>query len=130
MLVEAARRLDGCLRSTDTVARIAAGRTTRDDLMTGSTLGRMGGDEFVVVLGGLRQAEGAAKVADRLHGAFSQGFRVKGHDVFVSLSIGIAMCADGNSTPDDLLREADTAMYRAKGLGPSRTEVFSPDMRT
>jgi diguanylate cyclase (GGDEF)-like protein/PAS domain S-box-containing protein len=129
LLVEAARRLDGCLRSTDTVARIAADRAPRD-LMTGSTLGRMGGDEFVVVLGGLRQTEGAAKVADRLHGAFSQGFRVRGHEVFVSLSIGIAMCADGDSTPDDLLREADTAMYRAKGLGPSRTETFSPDMRT
>jgi PAS domain S-box-containing protein len=129
LLVEAARRLDGCLRSTDTVARIAAGRTPRD-LMTGSTLGRVGGDEFVVVLGGLRQIEGASKVADRLHGAFSQGFRVRGHEVFVSLSIGIALCADGDSTPDDLLREADTAMYRAKGLGPSRTEIFSPDMRT
>jgi PAS domain S-box-containing protein len=131
LLVEAARRLDGCLRSTDTVARIAAGgRTTRDDLMTGSTLGRMGGDEFVVVLGGLRQADGAPTVSDRLHGAFSQGFRVKGHEVFVSLSIGIAMCPDGDSTPDDLLREADTAMYRAKGLGPSRTEIYTPDMRT
>jgi PAS domain S-box-containing protein len=129
LLVEAARRLDGCLRSTDTVARIAAGRTPRD-LMTGSTLGRVGGDEFVVVLGGLRQTEGAAKVSDRLHGAFSQGFRVKGHEVFVSLSIGIAMSPDGDSTPDDLLREADTAMYRAKGLGPSRTEVYTPDMRT
>jgi diguanylate cyclase (GGDEF)-like protein/PAS domain S-box-containing protein len=129
LLVEAARRLDGCLRSTDTVARIAADRAPRD-LMTGSTLGRMGGDEFVVVLGGLRQTEGAAKVADRLHGAFSQGFRVRGHEVFVSLSIGIAMSATGDTTPDDLLREADTAMYRAKGLGPSRTEVFSPDMRT
>jgi PAS domain S-box-containing protein len=130
MLVQAARRLDGCLRSSDTVARIAADRTTRDDLMTGSTLGRMGGDEFVVVLGGLRQAEGAPKVADRLHGAFSQGFRVKGHEVFVSLSIGIAATTDGDTTPDDLLREADTAMYRAKGLGPSRTEIYSPDMRT
>ena len=130
MLVQAARRLDGCLRSSDTVARIAGDRTTRDDLMTGSTLGRMGGDEFVVVLGGLRQADGAPKVADRLHGAFSQGFRVKGHEVFVSLSIGIAVSTDGDTTPDDLLREADTAMYRAKGLGPSRTEIYSPDMRT
>jgi predicted signal transduction protein with EAL and GGDEF domain len=98
--------------------------------MTGSTLGRMGGDEFVVVLGGLHQADGAAKVAERLHMSFSQGFRVRGHEVFVSLSIGIASSADGDTTPDDLLREADTAMYRAKGLGPSRTEVFSPDMRT
>jgi PAS domain S-box-containing protein len=130
LLVQAARRLDGCLRSTDTLARLPAERTSRDDLLTGSTLGRMGGDEFVVVLGGLHQAEGAAKVADRLHGAFSQGFRVKGHEVFVSLSVGIAVNADGNTTPDDLLREADTAMYRAKGLGPSRTEVYSPDMRT
>jgi PAS domain S-box-containing protein len=130
LLVEAARRLDGCLRSTDTLARIAAGRTPREELMSGSTLGRMGGDEFVVVLGGLRQADGAAKVADRLHGAFAQGFRVKGHEVYVSLSIGIAGNKEGNSTPDDLLRAADTAMYRAKGQGPSRTEVFSPDMRT
>jgi PAS domain S-box-containing protein len=130
LLVEASRRLDACLRSSDTVARVAAGRTPREALMTGSTLGRMGGDEFVVVLGGLRQTNGAAKVADRLHGAFAQGFRVKGHEVFVSLSIGIASNNDGNSTPDDLLREADTAMYRAKGMGPSRTETYSPDMRT
>jgi PAS domain S-box-containing protein len=129
LLVEAARRLDGCLRSTDTVARIAADRTARDEMMTGSTVGRVGGDEFVVVLGGLRQSDGAGKVADRLHGAFSQGFRVRGHEVFVSVSIGIAT-NDPASTPDDLLRAADTAMYRAKSAGPSRTETYSPDMRT
>jgi PAS domain S-box-containing protein len=129
LLVEAARRLDGSLRSSDTLARIAGARAPREDLMSGSTLGRMGGDEFVVVLGGLHQADGAAKVADRLHSAFSQGFRVRGHEVFVSLSIGIASNTDGIDTPDDLLRAADTAMYRAKGLGPSRTETFSPNMQ-
>jgi diguanylate cyclase (GGDEF)-like protein len=69
-------------------------------------------------------------VADRLHGAFAQGFRVKGHEVFVSVSIGIASNSDPASTPDDLLRDADTAMYRAKAAGPSRTESYSPDMRT
>ncbi len=128
LLVEASRRLDGCLRSTDTVARIGA--SAREQLMTGSTLGRMGGDEFVVVLGGIHQTDGASKVSDRLHAAFSQGFRVKGHEVFVSLSIGIASNSDPASTPDDLLRDAHTAMYRAKTVGPSRTEVYSPDMRT
>ena len=127
LLIQAATRLDGCVRSTDTVARFGGAIPT--SAMQGSTVGRVGGDEFVVVLGGGNQAKGAALVADRLHGAFAEPFDVSGHELFVSLSIGIAISDARTEHAEDLLREADTAMYRAKSRGPGRTEFFESNMR-
>jgi PAS domain S-box-containing protein len=124
LLIQASARLDGCVRSTDTVARIAGGST-----VPGSTVGRVGGDEFVVVLGGMNQAAGAPTVAERLHAAFAEKFDVCGHEVFVSLSVGVAISGPQTERGEDLLREADTAMYRAKAAGPARTEFFRHDMR-
>ena len=127
LLIQAATRLDGCVRSTDTVARFNVAIPA--SAMQGSTVGRVGGDEFVVVLGGSSQAKGAALVADRLHAAFAESFDVSGHELFVSLSIGIAISDARTEHAEDLLREADTAMYRAKSRGPGRTEFFRSTMR-
>jgi PAS domain S-box-containing protein len=127
LLIQAAARLDGCVRSTDTVARFNA---VRGSSIPGSTVGRMGGDEFVVVLGGVNQAQGAQLVADRLHAAFNEPFDVSGQEVFVSLSIGVASSGPHTEHAEELLHEADTAMYRAKALGPARTEFFTVDMRS
>jgi PAS domain S-box-containing protein len=128
LLIQAAARLDGCVRSTDTVARYNG--AVAGSSMPGSTVGRVGGDEFVVVLGSINQGNGAQLVADRLHAAFASPFSVSGHEVFVSLSIGVAISGPHTEHGEDLLREADTAMYCAKAIGPARTEYYTADMRS
>ena len=115
------------MRSTDTVARYT---TVKGTSIPGSTVGRMGGDEFVVVLGGVNQAQGARQVADRLHAAFQEPFNVSGQEMFVTLSIGVATSGPHTEHGEELLHEADTAMYRAKAHGPARTEFYTVDMRS
>ena len=127
LLIQAAARLDGCVRSTDTVARYT---TVKGTSIPGSTVGRMGGDEFVVVLGGANQAQGARLVADRLHAAFQEPFNVSGQEMFVTLSIGVSTSGPHTEHGEELLHEADTAMYRAKAHGPARTEFYTVDMRS
>ncbi len=128
LLIQAAARLDGCVRSTDTVVRLSG--PPQSNAMPGSTVGRVGGDEFVVVLGGSNQGKGAQLVADRLHAAFAAPFEVRGQEVFVSLSIGVTISGPHTEQGEDLLSEADTAMYRAKGAGSGRTEFFTVAMQT
>ena len=127
LLIQAAARMDGCVRSTDTVARFT---TVKGTSIPGSTVGRMGGDEFVVVLGGVNQAQGAQLVADRLHAAFQEPFNVSGQEMFITLSIGVSTSGPHTEHGEELLHEADTAMYRAKAHGPARTEFYTVDMRS
>lgn len=127
LLIQAAARLDGCVRSTDTVVRLSG--PPQSNAIPGSTVGRVGGDEFVVVLGGVNQGKGAQLVADRLHAVFAAPFDVRGQDVFVSLSIGITISGALTEHGEDLLREADTAMYRAKAAGSARSEFFTAAMQ-
>ena len=129
LLVKAAQRIEACLRTDPAAARVSDS-ASRDALVAGSTVARMGGDEFGVMLGGVGQALAALRIADRIHAAFTVPFNVGSGEIFTSLSIGIAISgqtdiADG----PDLLRGADTAMYHAKSLGPARTEVFTTGMR-
>jgi diguanylate cyclase (GGDEF)-like protein/PAS domain S-box-containing protein len=100
------------------------GENTRED----ETLARIGGDEFVVVLEEVPDAESVIAVAERLHEALRQPFRLEDQEIFVSASIGIAVGTGGERTAEDLLREADTAMYRAKTLGRAQTRVFDSSM--
>jgi diguanylate cyclase (GGDEF)-like protein/PAS domain S-box-containing protein len=110
LLDAVARRLEGCLRPSDTVARL-------------------GGDEFTVLLEDLRDAAEARAVAERVHDALREAFVLDGRPVFTTASVGIAVGATG-ATPESLLRDADTAMYRAKSRGRARCEVFDPTMHT
>jgi predicted signal transduction protein with EAL and GGDEF domain len=128
LLIQAAGRLDGCVRSSDTVVRLSG--PPQSNAVPGSTVGRVGGDEFVVVLGGFNQGKGAQLVADRLHAAFAAPFEVRGQEVFVSLSVGVTISNPLTEHGEDLLREADTAMYRAKTAGSGRTEFFTVAMQT
>lgn len=120
LLLGVAKRLESCLRATDTVARLAPETFT---------LARMGGDEFTVLLDELRDPDDAERTAQRIIKAFSEPFVIGGKEVFTSASIGIAPGSSSYCHPEEILRDADTAMYRAKSLGKARYEVFSADMR-
>lgn len=119
LLIGVANRLEKCLRSTDTVARLGES----------FTVARLGGDEFTVLLDYLKDPDDAKKAADRLMKTLASPFIVGGKEVFTSVSIGIALSNSAYEQPEDMLRDADTAMYRAKSLGKARYEVFDADMR-
>ncbi|MFQ4134830.1 EAL domain-containing protein [Nodosilinea sp. PGN35] len=89
---------------------------------------RLSGDEFVVLLNGIAGVEQAIQVAERLLAEVRQPFALKDRDVFVSASIGIALCTPRHQTGADLLRDADIAMYRAKAGGKGRYALFDPQM--
>ncbi len=119
LLLGVAHRLEKCLRSTDTVARL--GETF--------TVARLGGDEFTVLLDDIKDPGDAKRAADRMMKALASPFILGGKEVFTSVSIGIALSTSAYEQPEEMLRDADTAMYRAKALGKARYEVFDADMR-
>ena len=90
----------------------------------GDVVARLGGDEFVVLLEPLDVQASAVGIADRVIAAVSEPIMVDGQQVFVGASAGVAISQDGGLDPDALLHEADVAVYRAKGSGRGRTEVF------
>lgn len=122
LLVAASQRLSTSLRTIDTVAR---GDTDGDD----DTTARLGGDEFVILLDDIRKIDDAELVAERIKAQMSQPFEINGHEIVTTVSIGIATCQDGDVRADELLRDADTALHRAKAGGKSRHVIFSHDMR-
>src|SRR5919112_1919208 len=109
LLVGIAHRLEACLRPGDTVARL-------------------GGDEFTILLEDLASTDDAIEVARRVQEAVTQPFNIGGHEVFTTASIGIALSETGYERAEDLLRDADTAMYRAKMQGKKRHVVFDKAM--
>jgi diguanylate cyclase (GGDEF)-like protein len=118
LLIGLARRFDGALRSTDTISRFSGEHT----------LARLGGDEFTVLLDGVRNASDARVVAERLLSAAALPFTLQGRELFSSISIGIVLSDPRYEHADDMVRDADTAMYEAKALGKARCEVFDTSM--
>ena len=119
LLVGVATRLEKCLRATDTVARLGQG----------CIVARLGGDEFTILLDDLKDPSDARQAAERLMKAVTAPFILSGKEVFTSVSIGIALNNPSYDEPEEILRDADTAMYRAKSLGKARYELFDADMR-
>jgi diguanylate cyclase (GGDEF)-like protein len=111
LLIEVARRLEGCLRAGDTLARL-------------------GGDEFIILVDDIDGEPAACAVAERVLRAFDSAFTLAAREVFASVSIGIATSRSADDRPEDVLRNADIAMYRAKELGKQRYELFSPELLT
>ncbi|MDP1826257.1 MAG: EAL domain-containing protein [Archangium sp.] len=109
LLVAIARRLEGCVRLVDTVARL-------------------GGDEFVVLLDESREPDGATRVANRIIEELARAFVIGSRELFTGASIGIALSSQHYKTPGELLRDADTAMYRAKAEGRGRFVIFDGAM--
>jgi diguanylate cyclase (GGDEF)-like protein len=106
---------------------IAAGARIRANVGPGDLVARLGGDEFTVLLSDLTDRRRAAETADRIRTAFDRPFAVGLHEVFTSVSIGIAF-TDAEESAQDILRHADLAMYQAKARGRSRHEVFDAGM--
>jgi len=113
------QRLQESLRATDLVCR----------LEHDATLARLGGDEFTILLDHVGSAKDAEAVAARLQTAVANPFDLGGCEVFTSISIGIVMSDARYGSAQDMLRDADTAMYRAKALGKARCVVFDTSMR-
>jgi len=94
----------------------------------GDTVARLGGDEFAMLVEGVDDPVASGALADRVQRELSQPFEVNGQEVFTSASIGIALGGVQDHKPEDLLRDADTAMYRAKVLGSAGHAVFDISM--
>lgn len=109
MLREVARRLQACLRPND-------------------TLSRYGGDEFVLLIGDLASPDGILAVVGKLRAALDSPIPVASQDLYAAVSIGIALYPADGHTAGALLRNADTAMYRAKTLGRNQYQFYAPDM--
>jgi len=128
LIIEISRRLGNCLRFEDTLSRPAAqpgcGFHQGDEV-----LARLGGDEFTILVGSIQDPADAMRVANRIQDALGP-FTVEGREVFISASIGIALSTTPRATAEELLRDADIAMYRAKTLGKSRCEFFDQEMHT
>jgi PAS domain S-box-containing protein len=124
LIIQVSKRILYSLRLQDVVARPATGSTwkAKDD-----TLARLGGDEFTVLLDDIRDASDGVRVAERIQSSFAEPFVICGQDVFITASIGVTANSAHDPTAD-LLRDADTAMYRAKLHGGARCEVFDQAM--
>jgi len=119
LLVGVAQRLRSGVRGQGASGRLAG---------SASTVVRLGGDEFAILVEGINQPDDAALIAERILKYLGASFYLEGRQVFVTASIGIAMGSSAD-TPEDLLRNADTAMYHAKAHGRGRFEIFNQGMR-
>lgn len=115
LLVEVSRRIGSCLRPSDTVAR------------AGDVLARLGGDEFTILIEDMRDVSDAIRIAERIQEVVSVPVLLGEHEVVIGASIGIAVSATGFERADDLLRDADAAMYRAKKRGKGGHEVCNAE---
>ena len=111
LLVELSQRLQGNMRAVDTVARL-------------------GGDEFAILLDGISSINDATDIAERIQNSLKVPFDLNGHEFHTSASMGISYSMQAYDRPEDVLRDADTAMYRAKANGKARYEVFDSQMHT
>jgi diguanylate cyclase (GGDEF)-like protein/PAS domain S-box-containing protein len=111
LLREIAARLRECMRPSDMVARL-------------------GGDEFTILVEGSYDLSEVTRIAERIQHKFSIPFDLQGHEVYSSASIGILHASKGHDTPEEIMRDADTAMYQAKKAGKARHEVFDDRMHS
>jgi diguanylate cyclase (GGDEF)-like protein len=109
---------------------IAIGRRLELGMRRGDTLTRLGGDEFAILADDIRDLGDAILLAERVRLDLRAPFNLGGHEVFATASVGIALGSKDRERPEDLLRDADTAMYRAKAQGKERFVVFDQAMHT
>lgn len=111
LLIAIARRLENCIRHQDTIARL-------------------GGDEFAILLEEIQDINDATAIANRIQGALVAPFLLNQQEIFMTVSMGIALGSLNYDHIEDVLRDADTALYRAKVMGKAQYAVFDPTMHT
>jgi len=110
LLITLGERLVGCMRVADTVARF-------------------GGDEFTILMESINGPADVTRATDRINEAIGAPFTIEGQDIFTSASIGVTIAGPDYEQPEQIIRDADTAMYRAKAQGRGRSEMFDVKMR-
>jgi diguanylate cyclase (GGDEF)-like protein len=111
LLISAGKRMKECLRSSDTVARL-------------------GGDEFAILLEITGEKESVLRITEKLQESLKRPFKLDGHELYITASIGIVMDVTAYMHPEEALRDADIAMYQAKASGKARFETFDIKMRS
>jgi len=119
LLKSVAERLITCLRRSDTVARLHP---------PSNTVARLGGDEFTLLLTDIAQAPDVPIIVQRILNAFTTPFLVEGNELFVTPSVGISLYPNDGENAEKLLRNADTALYRAKEQGRNNYQFYLPEM--
>jgi len=117
LLIGIAERLGSVLRKEDVAASL-----------TDCSAARVGGDEFLMLLEGIKHHYDAMYVAERLLGVMAEPFKVDSHTIIITVSIGVTTSALNYVSPDEMIRDADTAMYRAKAAGKNRFVIFDSRM--
>ncbi|HVV92111.1 MAG TPA: GGDEF domain-containing protein [Hyphomicrobiales bacterium] len=119
LLIEVGRRLQAALRQEDLAARPVAGAASSPH-----TLARLGGDEFIVLIEELAHPSDAVRIGERLIETLARPITVDGQEVYATASVGVATSTAEHAAAEDILRDADLAMYRAKSSGRGRIEIY------
>lgn len=127
LLIQFAKRLIVSFRETDTLSRT---NSSLNEKLTADGLARLGGDEFTALLDDVSDASHAIRAARRILDKIAQPFEIGGQQIVISASIGIAASSNSYIEAEDLLRDAEIAMYRAKQAGKARCEVFDSTMHS
>lgn len=125
LLVQVTKRLESHIRSNDILFRSSGYKEDGEETFS---VARLGGDEFTVLLEDIHEPEIAGDVANRIKDTIAGLYNVEGHEVHITPSIGIAVFPQDGSSVDELLKNADTAMYHAKRVGKNNCQFYSEDM--
>jgi PAS domain S-box-containing protein len=128
LLIKIGQRLKDAVRRVDTISRPRSIGSVPDKPLNDGTLARLGGDEFTILLDDIRDPIEAVRVAERVQVGLATPFVVNQQEIVISASIGIASSTSKHTQAEDLVRDADIAMYRAKRAGKARCEVSDPAM--
>jgi PAS domain S-box-containing protein len=126
LLIKIGQRLETSVRRNDTVSRAISDSPYTP--VNDPSLARLGGDEFAILLEDIQDPIGAVRIADRVQKDLEAPFAIHQEQIVISASIGIASSVSPNTQAEDLVRNADIAMYRAKRAGKGRCEVFDTAM--
>lgn len=107
---------------------VAIAQRLQSQLAPGQTLMRLGGDEFTILVEPVQQVQFITSLSEQLQRSMAQPFKVRGREIFMSVSIGIVLSTTDYQNPEDVLRDADTAMYQAKADGKNCYRIFTQSM--
>jgi predicted signal transduction protein with EAL and GGDEF domain len=127
LLASVGKRLKACLRQSDIVGR-PGGIINLDQKNSVDYLARIGGDEFAFIIPDISDKKITTGIAERILNLFKEPYPLSGREIFISTSIGIAFCPDDGDDVETLLKNADTAMYKAKEVGKNTFRYYSADM--